>query len=72
MKINWKRKLASRKLWVAIAGLLSGIILAFGGKESTASTISGVILQAASVFGYLLSEGAADAAHTEDDDDGED
>lgn len=71
MKINWKRKLASRKLWIAIAGLVSGIILAFGGKESTASTVSGVILQAASVFGYLLAEGAADAAHTEDDDDGE-
>lgn len=58
------RKLTSRKLWVAIAGLISGLILAFGGDESVAATVSGVILQAASVIGYLLAEGLADAAGT--------
>lgn len=59
------RKLTSRKLWVAVAGLVSGLILAFGGTESDAATVSGVILQAASVLGYLLAEGLADASHTE-------
>lgn len=59
------RKLTSRKLWVAVAGLVSGLILAFGGTESDAATVSGVILQAASVLGYLLAEGLADANHTE-------
>lgn len=72
MKIDWKRKLSSRKLWVALAGLVSGLILAFGGTESTAATVSGVILQAASVFGYLMAEGLADAANKEDYGDGED
>ena len=62
MKIDWKRKLTSRKLWVAIAGFVSGLILAFGGAESTAATVSGVILQGAAVIGYLLAEGLADAA----------
>ena len=56
------RKLTSRKLWVALAGLISGLILAFGGEEGTATTVSGVILQAASVIGYLLAEGLSDAA----------
>lgn len=56
------RKLTSRKLWLAVAALVSGLILAFGGKESTAQTVSGVILQAAAVIGYLFSEGLADAA----------
>lgn len=60
--MNWKRKLTSRKLWVAVAGLVSGIILAFGYDESTAATVSGVILQAAAVLGYLLAEGLTDAA----------
>lgn len=60
--IDWKRKLTSRKLWVAIAGFVSGLILAFGGTESTAATVSGVILQGAAVIGYLLAEGLADAA----------
>ena len=61
MKIDWKRKLSSRKLWIAVAGFVSGLILAFGGAESTASTVSGCILQGASVIGYLLAEGLTDA-----------
>lgn len=56
------RKLTSRKLWVAVAGLVSGLILAFGGAEETAVTVSGVILQAAAVIGYLVAEGLSDAA----------
>ena len=73
--MDWKRKLTSRKLWVAVAAFVSGLILAFGGAESTASTVSGVILQGAAVLGYLLAEGLADAAGAatvlmpEDDDD---
>ena len=62
MKIDWKRKLTSRKLWLAVAGFVSGLIIAFGGAESTAATVSGVILQGASVIGYLLAEGLTDAA----------
>lgn len=62
MKIDWKRKLTSRKLWLAVAGFVSGLILAFGGPESLAATVSGVILQGAAVVGYLLAEGLTDAA----------
>ena len=61
--IDWKRKLTSRKLWVAVAGFVSGLIMAFGGSEGTAGTVSGVILQGAAVLGYLLAEGLADAAN---------
>lgn len=57
------RKLTSRKFWVAIAGLVSGLIVAFDGDAETAETISGLILQAASVLGYILAEGLADAAN---------
>lgn len=63
MNIDWKRKLTSRKFWIAIAGFISGLILAFGGSEGQASTIAGVILQGASVIGYLLGEGLADAGN---------
>ena len=58
------RKLTSRKFWVAVAGFISGLILAFGGAEDTAATVSGIILQGASVIGYLLAEGLTDAANT--------
>lgn len=56
------RKLTSRKLWVAIAAFVSGLILAFGGEESVAETVSGVILQGAAVLGYLFAEGLVDSA----------
>lgn len=55
------RKLTSRKLWLSVAGLVSGLVLAFGGEAGVAETVSGVILQLASVVGYLLAEGLADA-----------
>ena len=66
MKIDWARKLSSRKLWIAIAGFVSGLIMVFGGTETMASTVSGVILQGAAVLGYLVAEGLADSAHTSD------
>ena len=65
MKINWTQKLTSRKLWLAVAAFVSGLILAFGGDESTAQTVSGCIMWAASVLGYLLAEGLVDAARVE-------
>lgn len=61
-KIDWKRKLTSRKLWMAVVGLVTGLVLAFGGSEQTAETISGVIMSAASVVAYIIGEGLADAA----------
>lgn len=63
MKIDWKHKLVSRKLWMAVAGFVSGVIIAIGGGEDTAATVSGCILQGASVIGYLLAEGLVDASH---------
>ena len=69
-KINWKRKLTSRKLWVATAGFVAGLIVAFGGSQGTAETVSGCIMSGAAVVGYIIGEGLIDAAHKEDHDDG--
>ncbi len=65
MKIDWKRKLTSRKLWVAIAGFTAGLVLAFGGSAETADTVSGCILSGAAVVGYIIGEGLADGSHKE-------
>ena len=62
------RKLTSRKFWLAVAAFVSGLILAFGGSEGMAQTVSGVILQGAAVLGYLLAEGLTDAAGMGTDD----
>ena len=68
MKIDWKRKLTSRKLWVALAGFIAGLIVAFGGSSETAETVSGCILSGAAVVAYVIGEGLADSGHGEDDD----
>lgn len=65
-KIDWKRKLTSRKLWVSVAGFVTGIILAFGGTQSTADTTSGVIMAGAAVVAYTIGEGLSDSAHGAD------
>ena len=64
-KENIIRKLTSRKLWVAVAGFVAGLIVAFDGDSTTAETISGLILQGGAVVSYILAEGWADAANVE-------
>lgn len=63
MKIDWKRKLTSRKLWVSVAGFVAGIVVIFGGQQETADKVSGAILSGAAVVGYVLGEGLADGAN---------
>ena len=61
MKIDWKRKLTSRKFWLAVAGLAGGLVLAFRGSAETAETITGIVMSAASVVAYIVGEGMTDA-----------
>ena len=61
----WVNKLTSRKLWVAVAAFVSGLIVAFDGDAETAEVVSGIILQGAAVLGYLLAEGLVDAKGVE-------
>lgn len=63
MRIDWKRKLTSRKLWVSVAGFAAGMVVIFGGQQETADKISGAILSGAAVVGYVLGEGLADGAN---------
>ena len=61
MKIDWKRKLTSRKLWLAIAGFVAGLIVAFGGGSTIAETVSGCIFIGAAVVAYIIGEGLIDS-----------
>ncbi|MCH5195945.1 MAG: hypothetical protein J1F04_01470 [Oscillospiraceae bacterium] len=72
MKIDWKRKLTSRKLWVAVAGFVAGMIVINNGSQETADKISGAILSGAAVVGYIVGEGLSDAANSGKEDEHED
>lgn len=63
MKIDWKRKLSSRKLWLAIAGFVSGLMIFFGKSEAEAAQVSGLIMAGASVVAYIVAEGLIDSAN---------
>ena len=57
---DFLRKITSRKFWMAVAMFVSGLILAFGGKQETADTVLGCIMQGAAVIAYIVGEGLVD------------
>lgn len=57
------KKLTSRKLWAAIAGIAVGIATMFGVEADTISTIAGAAMTLGSVVAYIIAEGRIDAAH---------
>ena len=61
MNIDWKKKLTSRKFWLAVAGFVSGIIVACNGGEATAQTVAGLLVSAGSIISYILGESWIDA-----------
>ena len=63
MNVNWRRKLTSRKFWLAVAGFVTGLILACDGSAATAETVGGCIMSGASVIAYIVGEGLTDASN---------
>lgn len=55
------RKLSSRKLWMSIAGVATGIAIALGVDAGDISTVAGAITAIASVIAYIVTEGKIDA-----------
>ena len=60
-RIDWKRKLSSRKLWAAAAGIITGLAMVFGLDEGTISSVAGAVVSVASVVSYIITEGKVDA-----------
>jgi hypothetical protein len=61
MKIDWKRKLTSRKLWTSVAGFVTLLLVARGMTENEAAQVAAIIMAGAQVVGYCLAEGLADS-----------
>ena len=56
------RKLTSRKLWLALAGVATGVAVILGVDGSEISTVAGAVTAVASVITYIITEGKVDAA----------
>lgn len=68
MKIDWQRKLTSRKFWLSVASFVSLLIIALGGAENIATQVSALIMAGATVIGYVIGEGLADAGNKGEND----
>lgn len=55
------QKLSSRKLWMAIAGVVTGIAMALGAESGDIGTITGAVTTLISVVTYIITEGKVDA-----------
>lgn len=64
-KIDWVRKLTSRKFWAAVASFVSMMIVALGGTENQATQITALIIAGATVLAYIIGEGLVDASNKE-------
>jgi biopolymer transport protein ExbB/TolQ len=58
---NFIRKLSSRKLWMAIAGIATGIAMVLGVDTSDIATVAGAVTAIVSVVTYIAVEGKIDA-----------
>ena len=58
---NFLRKFTSRKLWMAIAGIATGIAMVLGVDTSDIATVAGAVTAIVSVVTYIVTEGKIDA-----------
>ena len=59
--IDWKRKLTSRKFWMAIVAFITPLLLAFGVAENAVAQVTAIIMAGADVLAYIIAEGMIDA-----------
>ena len=64
-KIDWARKLSSRKFWAAVVGFVTPLLIAFGIPENVVAQVASIITSGGVLVAYIIAEGYADAANTE-------
>ena len=62
-KIDWVRKLTSRKFWLSVANFVGMLIVALGGTDNQATQVTALIIAGATVLAYIIGEGLVDAAN---------
>ena len=61
MKIDWIKKLTSRKFWLALVAFVTPLLLAFGMAQDTVTQVVAIIMAGADVLAYIVAEGLVDA-----------
>lgn len=61
-KIDWKRKLTSRKFWAAVVGFATPLMTMLNVSDSTAVQVTALIMAGGTLIAYIVGEGMTDAA----------
>ncbi len=69
MKIDWKKKLSSRKFWAAVSGVIISIMVIFGADSGSQERIAGAIASAGVLATYILAESSVDKAAVDNSED---
>lgn len=56
-----KRKLTSRKFWVALVGFITPILVMYKVPQETITQVTSIIMAGATLIAYILAEGFTDA-----------
>ena len=64
--MNWKRKLTSRKFWMAIAAFVLAIF-AYLNMDMDVEKTKALIIAAGTAVAYIVGEGFADGMHAKND-----
>ena len=57
-KIDWKRKLTSRKFWAAVVGFITPIMIAAGAGDNEITQVTAIVMGGATLDSLTLSERA--------------
>ncbi len=63
-KIDWSRKLTSRKFWAAVVGFAAPLMTMLQVSENTAVQVTALIMAGGTLIAYIIGEGMTDAANT--------
>lgn len=56
-----KRKLTSRKFWLALVGFITPILVMYKVPQETIAQVTSIIMAGATLIAYILAEGFTDA-----------
>lgn len=64
--MDWKRKLTSRKFWMAMAAFIVGIVIYIQSPDKgNPDAITGLVMVTGAAIAYIVGEGFADGANKE-------
>lgn len=58
---NWKYRLVSRKMWLAVVAIITLLLTAFGVKNLSVEQICEMVMAGAAVIAYIIGEGLVDS-----------